>query len=476
MQFSMPQYLLRIAQENLTFRLPHLYSIADVFNFELKIVSTDLYRGALVVELEDEKHLQQLLDRGLQIMWAAELFAEGSSYDELHTVIRGQKQSSSRYAPFMNTSFRFSVEGTNHRISNKRTVETVQSFAYLDFQGDIKMRDAEIEWIVFEDYDLKELNTPEERLAYDGHFQRVYFGRRIDHSRARTLMTSHAVKRRVFFGNTSMEAEMGFLMASQALPAPGKIVYDPFAGTGSLLYSCAHWGTYVMASDIDGRQMRGKGKGKDMMPGMLRAAAQYGVADKFLGMMCYDVTLNPIRRGGWIDAIVTDPPYGVRAGAKRLGKKDKRPPARDEPFVFPDGRVAHLQPGYLPPSRPYVLTHLTLDLIRLARYLLVPGGRLVFFLPTTSEEYQSIKIPQVEGMLEVTKGGVPIQDFGTWGRRMITMEKVAQDDGEPPKFTDYSEVETQPGDKTFQERYWDSFASKTNGSPAVEQIAQHRDA
>jgi len=41
-------------------------------------------------------------------------------------------------------------------------------------------------------------------------------------------------------------------------PAPGKIIYDPFAGTGSLLYAVAHWGAYVFGSDIDGRQMRGK--------------------------------------------------------------------------------------------------------------------------------------------------------------------------------------------------------------------------
>lgn len=43
-------------------------------------------------------------------------------------------------------------------------------------------------------------------------------------------------------------------------PAPGRIIYDPFVGTGSLLYSCAHWGAYVLGSDIDGRQMRGKGQ------------------------------------------------------------------------------------------------------------------------------------------------------------------------------------------------------------------------
>lgn len=26
-----------------------------------------------------------------------------------------------------------------------------------------------------------------------------------------------------------------------------------------MLYPCAHWGAYVVGSDIDGRQMRGKG-------------------------------------------------------------------------------------------------------------------------------------------------------------------------------------------------------------------------
>lgn len=44
------------------------------------------------------------------------------------------------------------------------------------------------------------------------------------------------------------------------------------------------------------------------MPGMLRSAEQYGVKDKFLDLFTFDVTQNPLRRGGWIDAIVTDPP------------------------------------------------------------------------------------------------------------------------------------------------------------------------
>lgn len=49
-------------------------------------------------------------------------------------------------------------------------------------------------------------------------------------------------------------------------------------------------------------------RGKGVTPGMLRSADQYGVRDQFLDLFTFDVTQNPLRRGGWIDAIVTDPP------------------------------------------------------------------------------------------------------------------------------------------------------------------------
>jgi tRNA (guanine10-N2)-methyltransferase len=82
------------------------------------------------------------------------------------------------------------------------------------------------------------------------------------------------------------------------------------------------------------------------------------------------------------------------------------------------------KPDYIPPFRPYELVHLTLDLIRLARYLLVPKGRLVFFLPTVTEEYSDIDIPVVEGMTELKMGDGSVQDFGKWGRRVSTKRVV----------------------------------------------------
>lgn len=57
-----------------------------------------------------------------------------------------------------------------------------------------------------------------------------------------------------------MDNELAFLTANQALATRGKLIVDPFAGTGGLLYPCAEMGAYVMGCDIDGRQMRGTTK------------------------------------------------------------------------------------------------------------------------------------------------------------------------------------------------------------------------
>jgi tRNA (guanine10-N2)-methyltransferase len=67
----------------------------------------------------------------------------------------------------------------------------------------------------------------------------------------------------MYLGTTTMDTELAFLTANQALAGPGKLILDPFVGTGGLLYPCAHYGAYVMGCDIDGRQMRGTTKLKN---------------------------------------------------------------------------------------------------------------------------------------------------------------------------------------------------------------------
>ncbi|WRT63816.1 uncharacterized protein IL334_000741 [Kwoniella shivajii] len=472
----MPLYILRLSLDHTSFRIPSLLSISQVFNFPIRFVSQDLYRGLLVIELEKEEDVNHLLERETLLLSVTELYAQGSTYEELHAEM---SQHLDILQPYRQKSFKFTLEGVNHRVIESRIRDTVESFAYTALEGKIQMKNPDVEFVIYEDYQWQAAHTVQARVSRDGNFKHVYFGRRIGFGRARTLATSHDVKNRAYYGNTSMDSHMGFLMAGQALPAPGKLIYDPFVGTGSMLYAVAHWGAYVLGSDIDGRQIRGKMKGKEVKPGILRAAEQYGIEDRFIDCLTYDVTRSPIRTGGWVDAIITDPPYGVRAGAKRTGRKEGGKPLREEPYLLPDGTYSHKREDYLPPSRPYELANLTLDLVQLARWLLVPGGRLVFFLPTVNEDYQEVDVPVVEGMKELKIGQGSIQDFGKWGRRLITMEKTALDDGPPPTFEDHDEFDIKnqpehlPGHFGFRDRYAAGFAPRTIGdsgsaSPAVE--------
>jgi hypothetical protein len=72
---------------------------------------------------------------------------------------------------------------------------------------------------------------------------------------------------------------------------------------------------------------------------------------------------------------------------------------------------------YIPPTKPYELSNLVSDLVVLARYLLKPKGRLVFFLPTVTDEYDQLDIDSIlcDGMEVVANS---LQDFGSWGRRV----------------------------------------------------------
>lgn len=114
------------------------------------------------------------------------------------------------------------------------------------------------------------------------------------------------LKKRVYIGNTSMAAELSLIMANQAQAGPGKLVYDPFVGTGSMLYTSAWFGATVFGSDIDGRHIRGK-NGKSVFD----SAAQYGVRNRVLDCLIYDLTQNPLRMGGFVDAHV------LTAGSRR---------------------------------------------------------------------------------------------------------------------------------------------------------------
>ncbi|KAK0560905.1 hypothetical protein OC844_003499 [Tilletia horrida] len=443
-----------------------------------------------LVYLPSDAAARAICARSTQVKSIYAYWAAGRSYVHAHVLLKTQARSLAKWRRFdaeagsteaaQLSSWRASFVSINQRLGGRAQVERIDSFSFFDFRGPIDLKRAEREWVVVEEHSFVENQAESQARIMEGNlalraaagsssgspststststsgpsaaaersdtgkgkkstFLQVFVGRLIAHGSARELITTMDLKKRVYIGNTSMPAEQSLLMATMALAKPGKIVYDPFAGTGSILYACAQYGAYVVGSDIDARMMKGKDVETKGNTGMTRAASQYGLQNLVLDGLGADMTQHPWRRGGLFDAIVADPPYGIRAGAKRLGRRNIAK-QREEPFAFPDGSLAHQLLDYIAPTRPYHLLDLTRDLLDFAHFLLVRGGRLVFWLPCVNEDDgEEVEIPQREGMRLVARS---TQDFGRWSRMLITLEKVsdagvAEGDGRIGRYAEY---------------------------------------
>lgn len=148
--------------------------------------------------------------------FACELYGHATSYDDLQAQMH-ERYDSGVFEPHMDKSWKFSVECINNHATDKRARSVINSFGWIGLRGKIDLKTPEVEYVILEDYKHVTIHTKEARLERDGNFQEVYFGRRVGMSRARPLITTLEVKSRAFFGNTSMESEMGLLMAGQAL-------------------------------------------------------------------------------------------------------------------------------------------------------------------------------------------------------------------------------------------------------------------
>jgi tRNA (guanine10-N2)-methyltransferase len=221
---------------------------------------------------------------------------------------------------YKTSSFRFTVSGFQVKRSTKEQREIIESFGYTGFEGPIVMNNAQVEFFVFEDFDL-----------YATVPKKLYLGRFLAAS-DRDAITRYDLKKRKYISTTSMDSELALVTANMAHAAPGKIFYDPFVGTGSFPIACAHFGAVSLGSDIDGRIIRGK-------PGrnIATSFAQYDLDGRWIGGFVSDLTNSPLRAHQLLDGIICDPPYGVREGLKVLGRKD----GLNTGPVFIDGKPAH---------------------------------------------------------------------------------------------------------------------------------------
>jgi len=293
-----------------------------------------------VVKLQDEAAARALISRSILAKDIFELWGQGTNYDELHADVR--RRTSDRWDAYRDVSFRFTVDAFAGKRSHGEKRDIIQSFAYMDFKGPIRLKDPQEDFWVLEEYlwDVEAM-APATSLSpapptEPQEPKRIYFGRWIARS-SREIVNKYDLKKRRYISTTSMDAELSLITANMALAAPGKLFLDPFVGTGSFCVAAAHFGALTMGSDIDGRSFRGKEMEKGKPMGLVSNLQQYGLESKFIDAFTSDLTNTPLRDKQFLDGIICDPPYGVREGLKVLGTRDGR--GKEEVLI--DGVPAH---------------------------------------------------------------------------------------------------------------------------------------
>ena len=270
-------------------------------------------------------------------------------------------------------------------------------------------------------------NPPNGKRAYCTDAIAYYFGRvlggRMRNNDGSRGMDHYLLKSRPYLGPTSMDAELSFVMTSLGKVTKGTIVLDPFVGTGSILLSCAMRGAYCIGTDIDIRVIRGKGANQTIWKNF----EHYGLprpeivrSDNALYHRHY--RHHPNGAGGnniappLYDAIVCDPPYGIRAGARQTGSKLNKPRP-----VLEENRHDHIAQ-----TKAYAVSDVMSDLLDVAASTLKVGGRLVYIIPSFQDFDEERDLPRHE-CLELIH--TCYQPFSLeLGRRIVAMKKIADYD------------------------------------------------
>lgn len=212
----------------------------------------------------------------------------------------------------------------------------------------------------------------------------------VRHETSRRWVGEMALSRRAYLGPTSLDPELALVMANLGHVTPGSLVLDPFVGTGSLSLASARLGGVTFGTDIDYRVVVLGKQGRDVRSNFM----QYGLPQPEL--VRADNSRPALRPAvPFFDAIVTDPPYGVRAGARKSGLK---PPATQQqgdggassPVVVVDSPSGN---PHFPATQPYDGEEVMIDLLDTAARSLVLGGRLVYLYPCVPQDYSRAQLP-----------------------------------------------------------------------------------
>mmetsp|Transcript_24031 Transcript_24031/g.33078 ORF Transcript_24031/g.33078 Transcript_24031/m.33078 type:complete len:476 (+) Transcript_24031:158-1585(+) len=415
-------YLCYFMHRHLGFRREEVQALADAFGCGSELEWGLPHGGSpdspfWYINLPSEEHARQIASRSCLVKGIYEVWGEGATLDEMLTACQSfpLEQKTKYFAPEI--VFKICIESFGMKIPQKTQMEYIRKLdAKLPFEGkvDLKAPDHRF-WLIQAVDPVKNCNVSAIVPP------RWYFGREIA-TGDRSPMPNFELSNRRYIGPTSMDVELAVIMCNMVGARRGRVVYDPFTGTGSILVAAAHFQATTLGSDIDIRVLRdGKTNKAGEQVDVWGNFNQYGL-EAPVGLLRFDAHRPPFRAGleEFLDAIVCDPPYGVRAGGRKSGGR------KAVPTPIPDG----LREGHIPSTAPYGLPECLYDLLHFASLHLRVQGRLCFWLPCATEVYTETDIPS-HPALRLCANSEQILTR-RWSRRLITMEKLRPFDHSSP--------------------------------------------
>uniref|UniRef100_A0A915Q724 tRNA (guanine(10)-N(2))-methyltransferase TRMT11 n=1 Tax=Setaria digitata TaxID=48799 RepID=A0A915Q724_9BILA len=351
--------------------------------------SEEMKRHVYVFEFPSIDDVMTILSRSVLIKFAVEWIASSWDYDELCAYISKERHKVKIYDS-ANQSFAIRVRSvgkkSSHNLSQQSSSIIMDIGKALNFEkSPVDLNNPYNKFYVIEEYNSDSL-------------QRLHFGKLVGCGQGH-LKNRYCLADRCYIGNTTMDPELSFLQANIAKVNNGSVVLDPFCGTGGLLIAAAHFGAAVLGSEINyqiaratGRSSRAGVRCNTSKESVAANFQQYGIDVYFMGLVIADASQHQLWHPGShfntapvFDAIITDPPYGVREKGQKVGIKGKK-----ESWIVSD--THHV--NHYPEKTKYSISATFLDLINLASKLLVVGGRLLFWFPVFDDELVILLLSQ----------------------------------------------------------------------------------
>eukprot|EP00980_Cylindrotheca_fusiformis_P031332 scaffold26184_cov132-Cylindrotheca_fusiformis.AAC.6 len=328
-------------------------------------------------------------------------------------------------------SWKLTIHTLGTKYSREEQENMRQKFSYLGFQGPVRMKEPDNEYVLIREVEMDGKASPLHAVLSAGGGETksgpenndddkfpalgVYFGRKLGGTskKGRGGLEQYNLKHRVYLGPTSMDAELSFVMTSFGQVQKGSIVFDPFVGTGSILLSCALRGAYCIGSDIDIRVLKGRSQDENIWKNF----DQFNLNRPEIVRTDNSIYHRHFRSHRPLyDAIICDPPYGIRAGARKTGSRLETPRQ-----ILDEHRHDHIAQ-----TKPYPVSDVMSDLLDVAARTLVMNGRLVYVIPSFKDFNIETDLPRHPCLQLVHSCYQPLS--AELGRRIVAMKKVEEYD------------------------------------------------